>query len=496
MEGSQQDGTKIGSDERLKKTQVKKLTSVKKWEMILTIWQNEKHKFTEGVKNNLENRDLANSLYNVQTQTNSLLRAAAQAKQHGILDDLAKLLLLPYNYLEMKDSYVYHYLPGKPRTFSLPLASPSRMWVDRAGEEVVLDTAQFLYLISKAVHLFLDIPKSDRSASMNDLIAKFVPLVMKDHYERWIFDEPGVFQVAGWGCNPGVFNHFKFLEKKLRREFGAARRLSYCNAVTDTDMWILAGVVEMLAAHRRDPVLVPILTDMKEKMAEYIRIGVGLLRSRLTRNQLTDFEGMPATGINFDLGAWGDHPNNEYSGYTGERFPTEKDKKAAGELGWDISHARRFVHVFDTFYDNKQVMGQAFPDQEVMKGLTNQVIYGAFNRDFSKPLFSNFMDGTNGWYEVNYLGRSGFGYAPYDMSIAIITGGYGLWSKYNPDMLKVMDALWKMLESRDPDIALHREMHYESAHYENYARKRTVSFSRVTSWELLNFLSAYETGEE
>ena len=73
----------------------------KKWEMILTIWKNKRREFTEGIKKNLDNRNLGNSLYNFQTQTNNLLKAAAVSKRHKILDELATLYLVPYNYLEL-----------------------------------------------------------------------------------------------------------------------------------------------------------------------------------------------------------------------------------------------------------------------------------------------------------------------------------------------------------------------------------------------------------
>ena len=74
------------------------------------------------------------------------------------------------------------------------------------------------------------------------------------------------------------------------------------------------------------------------------------------------------------------------------------------------------------------------------------------NRDFKKPLFTNFMNGGNGWYRVNYSGRKNFGYGPYKLSNSLATGGYGLWARYNPDMKRVTDALWNMLRQVAADV--------------------------------------------
>lgn len=68
------------------------------------------------------------------------------------------------------------------------------------------------------------------------------------------------------------------------------------------------------------------------------------------------------------------------------------------------------MHVFDSLYENKEIIGLDFPDEIFMNQLTNQFLYCAFNGDFSKPLFTNFMDGTTGWYLVGYEKRTGFGY--------------------------------------------------------------------------------------
>jgi hypothetical protein len=123
------------------------------------------------------------------------------------------------------------------------------------------------------------------------------------------------------------------------------------------------------------------------------------------------------------------------------------------------------VDVFDTLYNTRGATGQTFPEDEVMKGLANQVAYGVFNRDFERPLFSNFMDGSNGWDRVGFAGRKNFGYGPYDLSGAIPTGGYGFWNRFNPDIGKILTAFWKWAQQADKNHDPIFVKHYQKGYF-------------------------------
>lgn len=163
--------------------------------------------------------------------------------------------------------------------------------------------------------------------------------------------------------------------------------------------------------------------------------------------------------------------------------PLEKNlRKPSGRrfnVGWDISHAGRFVHVFNTLYKNREVTGTGFPDRKFMEELTNQFLYGVFNGDFKKPLFTNFMDGTNGWYRVGYNGRLGYGYSPWSMSFAALTGGYAFWMEYNNDIERLYYALLKMIISENPEIRRHVMEYYEKTHFYHYKKVRAFDFSNM-----------------
>ncbi len=72
------------------------------------------------------------------------------------------------------------------------------------------------------------------------------------------------------------------------------------------------------------------------------------------------------------------------------------------------------------------------------------------------------MDGSNGWYRVNYSGRANFGYGPFGNSEAIMTGADARWVRFNGEIPAIYMAVQTMLESNDPDIIQHRQTFYQT----------------------------------
>ncbi len=377
-------------------------------------WKYNKPFFFDYLKTNLEKGNTY-ALYNMQIYTNNLVRYCSFVNDYEILNDLIEINLLSYKYLIFdRDGFrkwIYTFTDD-PELVSL------------INKEIELSSIQYLYLISKIIHIIASIDQNKRTSIMSDFVDKFLPIIIKDHYLRWL---------------P---NYTTSLERKYLKLFPQ----KFQNAINDKELQLAGGIAEILSANSKDNNLIPLTTNQKESMISFINLANRLLRSRLSESELVDFNGEKVKGINFDLGMWDEYPDYSYSGYTGTSFPTLADKKSATNVGWDISHARRLVHVFDSLYEYRNLTNGDFPDESVMVGLTNQVVYGVFNKDFDKPLFTNYMDGTNGWYRVNYANRENFGYGPYALSNSIPTGGYGFWSRYNPDMNKILNSFWSMIK--------------------------------------------------
>jgi hypothetical protein len=300
-----------------------------------------------------------------------------------------------------------------------------------------------------------------------------------DHYQRWLTVD-STFQVKAWGCNPGSYNHLEFLQMKLQNALGEQRE--YCNSVTAHDMWIIAGVAELLGANFKNPSLVRLTSFNKQIFLEHIKVGSELISNRLITNEsnLTNFEGENVLGLIFEPHALPNKDSYLYAGNTNPDCPPSESLVTS--ISWDISHARRWVHVFESLYSNRNVSAQSFPSKFVMQKISNQFLYGVFNKDFTMPLFSNYFDGKNGWYRFGYKNRVGWGYAPYDLSISAITGGYCFWSKYNSDFDLLRNSLWQMINTKDQAIINHVTDHF-GTRYSSCVKKENRDFDHLNAKE-------------
>lgn len=435
------------------------------------------HAWLDGLVDDLTNRakqpeSYSEIIYTIQIQTNLLASFAFEHKDEYILDRLARLYAVPFEHLRWTDNYLFYtggiFTSNGYEQRPLPLAEP--MWLDDNGRERILTAAQFLYLISYFIDETLRLPAVSRSAAMQRLAELYIP-ILRSHYQRWIFSDGGPFQVAGWGCADGLFNHSAFLRALLDRRFGGGPRVSpspsYCNAVTDTDLWIIAGVVELLAAQDVDPTAVGLSANEIAAYAKHAALGIDLIRSRSAATELRTPGGAHVVGLTFDPKAWRDHPDMRYAGYSDSEFPVNGSPHASetqdlhqsaveakpsrsaapGTGSWDISHGRRLVQVFGTLHKHRELTGSPWPDEETLRQLARQVTFAVFNGDLDEPGFRNFLDGSDGWYRVNYAGRLGFGYAPGQLASTFINSGYCSWSDREPALQQLCSRLWDLLRT-------------------------------------------------
>ncbi len=441
-------------------------------------------------------------LYNLQQNVTLFLDYTVQVKSRPHLDRLAKMLLVPLNHLKIRN----HYWAFTARWFyrydgfrQFPFSEPRLMWVkDRevSNPETViqvedfLENSQFLYLIARSIHRFLTLEPQWRTENMEAVIDRYADIVVQHTYKRWIVDDTPQFQVRGWGCGSGLFTHREFIQKKLDRAFNAEP--SYCNQLGDDDMWVVTGLVEMLAAHALAPERVRIEPALKSQFEEYLQTGMRLIRSRFVETELTDFEGRPVKGYNFDPGAWTDHEDNQYAGYTGKKFPEEKDAAPVEDLSWDLAHMSRIVYVLNTLHNNRAITRSSFPDDKDMQKMANQLAYRIFSGTLKLPLFNNYWDGSNGWYRVGYAGNAGFGYGPHDFTYEVIQGGYCRWKNHNGDLKSICDSLWNVISDPDSEQLAHRKNRIEKCVYEDFRHTLCDDFDPHASYGLFNFISAYD----
>jgi hypothetical protein len=406
-----------------------------------------------------------NDLYNLQLQTAPVLRYATYYRDIALVERLARLYDRAWPFLRAEHRYMYFYLCRNgscPRQTDVAIA-PARMWTNAplagsaARYELLLDSSQFAYPITRIVSFVSGLPPAQRTPPLVAFVKRWVPFLSTDHFARRVLGrpgEPGIYQRAGWGCGHGNFTLLQHLENVSAEKYGtsalpAASAKSYCNTLTDEDLWNIAGVAELLMAAKADPVLVNVPAATLTGLTRFFRLGDSLMARRTKATALVSASGAPTSGRLFQAGDYDDHPDHQYAGDTGPTFPgwkvagqpAARRPRPANGTGWDPSHGRRLVNVLDTLRRATTPLNTSWPSRADMVGFARQVAWG-FGRKLpnGSTRFTNYMDGTNGWYRVNYSNRPGFGYAPYAMSEAVPSSGYGVWGAYEPATLATIKA--------------------------------------------------------
>jgi hypothetical protein len=406
------------------------------------------------------------ALYDTQLRTANLLLYAEHYGDVALLDDLAGLYNLARPGLVQRNLYSFYYaaIAGKPelREQVLPIRS-ARYFAEppasgaAVGQEVVLHSSQFAYALSRTMGAIAALSPTKRTARLRAFAEAWFRAILEDHYRRWVLGrpgEPGVFQVRGWGCNVGTFTHREHVDNLLHHRYGTSafpnasfEPTSYCNAVVDTDMWIAAGVAELLAANAHAPDMFPIDAGLRAELLAYVRRACELFASRTQATALV-VAGKWVEGRGFDHGVWDGHPEHAYAGYEDAQYPGWSDPAHRSACkpparaymhGWDVSHARRWVTVFDTFRRRGPALGTKWPSREDLVGFARQFAFAVYRDTPKGPAFTNFMDGTNGWYRVNDSERAGAGYPPFGLSEQVPLSGYALWATYERETRAAID---------------------------------------------------------
>jgi hypothetical protein len=303
-------------------------------------------------------------------------------------------------------------------------------------DEYHLSSSQFLFLASQVLYAAIDAPRG-KFHFVDSLVKVFPGLLLEHHYRRWIF-ETQTFQLSGWGCVKGKYNHREFLELKRTRRF--LLKPTICPVVTDTDLFIIAGLSLVLAAHEADPERVPVSREDRKLYSQYLREAEELLAERVQVRPVTGPDGS-IPGFAFDNGLYRDYKDHTYAAYDEMTFPTGNLRvKTSKDATWDVSHARRFFFVFNALEKAAPAAGLNLDYRSFMHGLAHQ-FYHVIYADTVRYLFANYINGDNGWYRVNYHGE-GFGFPPYSMSQAALEGGWFFLGDYYPPIDELGNKIW------------------------------------------------------
>ncbi|NNF17880.1 MAG: hypothetical protein HKN70_14140 [Gammaproteobacteria bacterium] len=385
------------------------------------------------------------ALYNTQYQSMNFLVRARMEMDIAILSDLSEIALIPLAYLYNAEA-VRQDTPTRASDITTAVT-----WQDKSPQSARLDNlnniVQWHFFTSYLINSIVKIDYTQRSAAMNSVVDLYSKLFSFTLYEM-VFNADNAFgwDFRGWsGCHKaGILGHREITQKKRHRKMDHLADAP-CNAILDWDIQLWASVLEYVAAAATDPARVHYFTDQKKhsQLKDYLRLAFATVDTHHTETTVTDFDGNPTTGLIFDQGAWATHLDYKYAQSNSAYPPSDPDAPGpTDEIGEDVSHHIRYTWVLLSFFDNKSLLGTDFPDSADMSKFARQLAYTVFTKNFQRPQFNNFMDGSNGWFRV-YPGPGGtVDKGPYGSgNIGIIYSGLGFYQPFVPEIRNILDSV-------------------------------------------------------
>ncbi len=339
-------------------------------------------------------RNYTRVLYDLQIQTANLAIMANYCEEEDLLDSLAELYILPFEYIDS---------------------------IGTTGEDM-LDSTQYSYALaylSSAIASYSEY--HGPTQTMVDYQSAVVPF-MANTLERWITQKSmWMWQQCGLPYNVEsylkAYTLSEYVNKKANNELGFLEGApSYCDAVLEIELWTGAGATELLSGNTKNPSMVPLSSNQISIFSQYSKDVMKLFESRISSGA--------QSSIQFDLGAWDDHPD----------YPSENWKDKGVQTVWDFSHARRFVQFSESMYGNTAISKPSLNGDAVITGFSNALMNLMYNDNSDDPAFTNFMNGIN----TQYLAY----YPPFKLSKSYYEGGYGFWSRYNSEINQLNEILY------------------------------------------------------
>ncbi len=393
------------------------------------------------------------ALYDVQIFLQSFLTMTARCHDTHSLNQIVNLL--------------------KPTAKALTLDTEDqrKKWICKGGnicrnnnllnQEVFLVSVQFAGLLANTINIIASLPSSEITPDMLSFLETFMPIIFEDHLNAWI---------------EMYSDRWEELADMPRKDVPA----SFLNAFDDKDMWLLTILSEMKTANAKMGFASPYRPGfvMNLKYLNMYNKGINFLRARIDKSTSAG-----KTLAFFDLGAWSRYEDMIFAGYTSLEKPliceangkkTYRVPKASipiiPTVNMDISHARRLVPMFESLARNEHWLKLAGgkdvdPTQnagELLTAIADGFAEKVMSAD--QPLFHTYMDGTNGWYRVDYNspGACREGDGPYSSSYAGPTGGFAFWADQNPKIGQKMLQIYKILSSNNPEDQKIVNQYYDS----------------------------------
>ena len=456
----------------------------------VSLWEHSlRSYFTKQIADGLNKEGDVYVLYNTQEELQPFVEMTRRCKDRQQIAELVAVLAPVFSSLRP--------LPDAPATLGWictggHTCTPANHLL---GKEVQLCSAQFLGLIGAlATDIVEVIPAAQRTETEKAFVANTATAIAT--------------QVDNW-FSPTYFNG---VNARLRMTPADAKDGLSIYFFEDRDLWFLTSLADLAELHQAGVVLNSEgLKAFKSMQAKRAQIG-SLFNLFLARTVVANTSNGPRAEI--DRGYERNYGDSKYAAYSAAVSPVLCQKNTLGlmqktfrvenkasyidpNLGWDISHARRLVPALDTFTRNQSnlatVFGYRYPSFDparLQRAFANQIVDVIWNKDEHYPLFSNFWDGSNGWYRAGYDNGTGScrpGEAPYSLAWSFPTGSYPQWGALNSTIRALNLQLYALFNSTDP-----KAQEFVSKYYPSLKDPGTPNSSQGSTHDIwsLAFLSS------
>ena len=419
------------------------------------------------------------------SQSYNLLYYSFNKKNSFLINELLELYLQTMPYLKKTTNYTIYHLNETNEKTTIVLENPIYIWNNKSDNEELISSAQFLFVVSFAMNKISSIPMEKRTKTMKLFVKKFSP-VLESHYRRWIIGVQqkgkkinlGSFSRRGWGCKDNKNNYiYARTLSQMVEELGnnTYQGASYCNVIADPSLLIVSGLGYYLAGTERKNRAYSIKNQ--KMLKKHFINAIEVLSKTFKKSTIKNLKNRPITVLSFQEGAWYGHPDYDYSEYSDSAFPKEKNLKSNPSVGIDVAHHSRVLCLLEMLKENKRIFNIKFPTKNEMKMFTDGFYYKVFNQNFEKPLFKNYMNGSNGWFRVNYSSRKGYGYPPYKIgSAGALLGGYPRLAQYNKKVESLFTLLFQKFNSTKKEERAFIHEFYEKPLYMDRKEREVYQF--------------------
>ena len=409
---------------------------------------------------------IGQSLYPVEYYLRAALHGARSCNDLQTMDEIAQYYLVMLQFTEPLGALLNrpNVLPQTRERMASADRSARTFPATIAGQAAdgELYNVQWLHPAAELLRFISLLPPERRTPAMQAFDGQYTKFIVVEQLERYLVQQR--LLAPGGGLALGRIEVWKRAMSGLKGE------RPWDTAISDIDLWLVASAAEVLGANANDPSLAPLDAHQTEMLHRAVATGIAFFQSKRNEYPLTkDFRGEQVGSAAYGNGDFAAHPDFEYSGVTGEKFPSSAQKLPLPDAGWDLMHAYRLPVFMRALYENLKATGSEWPRYHDLQLVANQYVYRVFNGDYSRPLFHNHLDGSDGWHRVGYHGGE-FGYPPspycdqHNAQRPCMTPGqimgWGLLAFANPDLANIEQALVRLALDEKPEARRFRDRYY------------------------------------